>query len=46
MGSAGAYRVQKKVLEPLELELQVAPLTWVLRTKLWFSGRTMCMPNH
>lgn len=45
--SAGAYRVQKRVSEPLALELQgvVNHQMWILRTELSSSGRVADAPN-
>lgn len=45
--NTGAYGVQKRVFNPLGLELQVVVrhLMCVLGTKLWSSGRAVCTLN-
>lgn len=44
---AGAHRIQKRVLDPLELELQavVSHVTWVQGTKLRASDRAVTAHN-
>ena len=46
--SASACRIQERVLDPLELELQavVSHLMWVLRTELGSSPRVLCVLNN
>ena len=44
----GASRGQKKLSDPLNLELQViiGYLMWVLGIELWFSGRVVSVLSH
>ena len=46
--SASAHGVEKKALDPLELELQtlVSSLMWVLGTKLWSSAKAFRTLKH